>query len=129
MRASRIGRAASVCFLERRDLIAGVAELAADLLRVRFDLSELLRPEIALDFETPEIAEQRALLARERIGLALQCDEPFVCSPRLGLRSRAVGALRDERVADARDNQRAGQWSHRPGAMGDGLSWSPIARD
>jgi hypothetical protein len=103
-------------FLELRNLIAGIAELAADLLRVPFNLSELLRPQIALDFETPEIAEQRALLSRERIGLALQCDEPFVCSPGLRLRPRAIGRLRDERPC-ADDKQRAGQW-----AIGQGPS-------
>ena len=106
-------------FLELRDLIAGIAELAADLLRVRFNLSELLRPQIALDFETPKIAEQRALLPRERIGLALQCDEPFVCSPGLRLRPRAIGRLRDERgcARHERMTERARQW-----AIGQGPS-------
>ena len=82
-------------FFELRDLIARVAQLAADFLRLRFNLSELFGPEIALDFEAPQIAEQRPLLTGERIGLALQCDHAVVGPAGLRFGPRTVARLRD----------------------------------
>ena len=98
-------------FFELRDLIARIAELEADFLRVGFNLSELLGPEVALDFEAPEIAEQRAFLAGERIGLALQGDEPLVRAPGLRFCPGAIGGLRAQRAACEQKECARGQQS------------------
>ena len=79
--------------LEGVDLVGGVAELVCDALRIGLDVLELFGLEIALDFELPQVDEQRALLGRERVGFALQLAEALVRAPRLRFGARPLAGL------------------------------------
>ena len=96
------------CFFELGDLIARISELAADFLRLRFNLSDLFGSEVALHFEAPQISEQGSLLAGKRIGLALQCDHAVVGPAGLRLGPRTVVRLRCGRRHGQQDNERVG---------------------
>ena len=64
--------------------------------------------DVALDFELPQIAEQRARLRRETIGFCLQRADPLVDASRERIGRAAICAARRGRAGRAGEASRAG---------------------
>ncbi|MCM3882004.1 MAG: hypothetical protein ND807_18005 [Vicinamibacterales bacterium] len=87
---------------DRVDLIARVAEIPGNLIRVRIQLLQLLGLEIALDFEAPQVGQQRAFLRGQLSRLSLQRLQALARTARLTFGPRALG-LRERRCCEGYD--------------------------
>ena len=94
--ARRSGSCDDTLLLERGEPLAARLDrgAAAGDRRLRIVHAGFLQ--LALDFELAQVAEQRARLSRETIGLRFERADPIGHAPRFGFRAAAIRRLRRE---------------------------------
>jgi hypothetical protein len=104
---AQLGTRRLLGLLQRRHARGCRPEVGGDLRRVGVDLLQLLRLQLALDLELPQVAKDGALLRREAVGFALQRLQPLARTRGQRRGPRAVGLLRQERRRTHHDAPRA----------------------
>ena len=97
------GRATAADFVERGDPLARRHPARpARAVNVGVDLLDLFRLELPLDLQHAHVAEQRALVRGQAIGLALQCLQAIGGTARQRFGARAIGLGPPRAATDAK---------------------------
>jgi len=111
----QVGQLRDALLLERGKALAARLDRRAAAGHRGLRLAHALLLQLALHLELPQVAEQRARLSREAIGLRLEHADPIGHAPRLGFGARAVRCLRGKpRTQRQRDDARERTGSHGP---------------